>query len=119
MSIINYNLKTNHGVYGIRKSTNQVGGDYIVLTNDNYDIIAVTTGAVVRTVTLPDATSNQERPITVIKVDAGVGTITLATAGMDTIIGLSSLSIPEQNMFITVYAVGTNWVIESSSIVYQ
>jgi hypothetical protein len=47
--------------------------DYVVLDNDGYEILLVTTGASNLTITLPTAADNMGRQIVVKKVDAGIG----------------------------------------------
>ncbi len=69
------------------------GSPYTVLGDD--DIISVTTGASAYTVTLPASTGNGRR-VVVIKADSGVGAVTVARAGADTIEGATSVSLATQ-----------------------
>lgn len=60
-------------------------GDYTILDNDGYEIILVTTGSSLVTITLPAASTNVGRRIAIKKVDTGSGKLVVQRAGSDTI----------------------------------
>lgn len=73
-------------------------GGQVTQTNTDYTLIAtdcvvlVSTGASTRTMTLPAANTSGVL-ITIVKIDAGAGAVTVARAGTDTIEGATSFSI--------------------------
>lgn len=65
------------------------------------------------TATLPDATASAGQPIYVVKKDATINTLTIASAGSDVIGGDSetSLVLTEQNISVTLIPIGTVWYV--------
>jgi hypothetical protein len=92
------------GRYLEAKSTN-----YTITDTDGVSIIAMTTGASDTTVTLPTASDNTGRVITLKKVDSGAGRALLSEEGTDAIDGFSTLVAPLQYDFITVISTGSTW----------
>ncbi len=89
----------------ISKSTNYTA------TASDYTILG--SGTTARTITLPTAVGIAGRIYVVKKVNTG-GTVTVATAGSQTIDGAGSVSLASQYDKITVQSDGANWVILSN-----
>jgi len=85
--------------------------NYTVLDDDGYDTIAVSTGGTTRTVTLPTASDNTGRRITITKTDSGSGYITVDGEGAETVNGLATVSVIFQYDFIEVLCTGSEWLI--------
>ncbi len=83
--------------------------DYTVLTLDGYQTVLVTTGSSTRAITLPAASANTGRTLTIKKVDSGTGKVTVNRAGSDTIDGNSIAYVSKQWDFLQVTSDGTNW----------
>lgn len=83
---------------------------YTITDADGYDVIAVSTGASNRSITLPSAANNAGRRITLIKTDSGAGAIAIGNA---TITGMASELISTQNGYCVVVSDGTTWYYES------
>jgi hypothetical protein len=84
--------------------------DYTVLAADS--IINGTGGAGGITITLPAAASSTGRIITVTKVDAGAGDVTIDGNGAETINGNATHDLTSQYESITIYCDGTEWFIK-------
>ncbi len=108
-------------------SLNGVGSEYLrsflgvsaysdtvsMLTTD--DVVLATGGAGGITITLPAANAGKVRK-TVKKIDSGVGAVTVARAGTDTIEGATSVSLAGQYNSVTVISDGTSiWYKQSST----
>lgn len=86
------------------------GENYTITDTDGFTIIAVTTGASDRTVTLPTLADNQGRILTFVKVDDGAGELVIDGEGAETIEGFASLYIGRRYGFLTVYADSASWL---------
>lgn len=87
--------------------------DYTITTTDNIRILLMTTGGTDRTITLPDATVSNGRPIRIKKVDGldsdGTGKLTIASAGSDTIGGAASQLLFSAGDCLEIVPNGTDW----------
>jgi hypothetical protein len=83
--------------------------DYTVTDTDGVSVVLMTTSTTDRTVTLPTASANDGRVITVKKVDSASGSLTLDGEGSETIDGELSTAVASIGGFITVICDGTGW----------
>jgi hypothetical protein len=67
--------------------------NYTITDTDGCAVIAMTTGASDRTITLPSAANNIGRAISFVKVDSGTGKMIVSRAGSDVIDGLNSITM--------------------------
>lgn len=74
----------------------------------------VTTGAGDDTLTLPTLADNQDREITIVKVDAGAGVIILDGEGAETIEGNTSYTLVGQYDKVTVRGSAATWLVVST-----
>lgn len=93
----------------VKSSVLSTSSNYTVTETDGYEYIDVTTGAGGITITLPAASVSAGRPLTIKKVDSGVGRLTVTRAGSDTIDGLTSVTGKTQYDAIEIFSDGTNW----------
>ncbi|MBU2346695.1 MAG: hypothetical protein KJ888_21090 [Gammaproteobacteria bacterium] len=98
---------------GLREKVYAVSAAYAITDTDGYRFIDVTTGSSNRTVTLPTASANSGRMLTVTKVDSGTGYVTVDGEGAETIGGHASLYLTSQYGRVTVYCDGTAWWVVS------
>jgi len=98
-------------ITGLSTAITSKTADYTLTSTDF--TIAFTTGAVNRTVTLPDAIANVGKIYNINKVDIGIGTLIFATTSAQTIGGAASGAIVfyKQNDGIKVQSDGANWKI--------
>jgi len=95
---------------------------YTITDVDGVGLLLMTIGSSTLTVTLPDATNNIGRKITIKKVDSGTGKVTVSRAGSDTIDGYTATDIGKgaenQYSYITLQASSAAWsVIAVSEVV--
>jgi hypothetical protein len=83
--------------------------DYTVTDTDGYRTIAVTTGASDRTVTLPTASANTDRRLTIIKADSGAGDVIIDGEGSETINGSTTVTLSGQYASLDIVCDGSNW----------
>lgn len=81
------------------------------LTPAQSGIINVTTGSSVITITLPTAATSQ-LVYTIKKVDSGSGTVLIATTSSQTIDGVLTKTLVNQNANITLVSDGSNWIVD-------
>lgn len=84
--------------------------DYTITDIDGVKIIDMTTGAANKTATLPTATDNVDREITLRKADGGAGYAILDGEGAETINGTATWEVTEQYGYVTVKSNGTAWI---------
>lgn len=97
--------------------------DFTVWTDDASgspkDLYAVTTAASTITATLPTVASGDAslgRVVTIMKVDAGGGSVTIDADGSETINGSATVSLSSQYDYRTlVYDGSSEWIVISSS----
>lgn len=88
--------------------------DYTVTDTDNIRTVLMTTSGTDRTVTLPTAADNEDRIITIKKVDTGTGVCIVDGESTETIDGALTVTLGNADEAITVQSDGTNWhVLES------
>lgn len=83
--------------------------DYTVLDNDGYTVIGVSTSSTTRTITLPTASANDNRSITITKVDNGTGSVIIDGEGAETIGGQATINLAFLNDSVTIICDGSNW----------
>lgn len=95
---------------------NAIGGtydlasaNYTILDTDGYRYILVTTGSSDRTVTLPTVADNEDRVITIVKIDSGAGQVIVDGEGAETIDGEANYTISDQYGSVTVKSNGSAW----------
>ena len=88
-------------------------------TGSPRDIYFVTTGASTITATLPSVASADAaagRTVTIVKVDAGAGSVTIDADGSETINGSATVSLASQYDFRTLIGDGaTGWIVIGSN----
>lgn len=85
--------------------------NYTITDSDNARVVAVTTGSTTRTVTLPTAADNENRIITIKKVDSGTGLVTVDGEGAETIDGFSTWTLYTHGEAVEIICDGSNWQI--------
>ena len=80
---------------------------YTVTAADFTLLVNCTNGAV--TITLPAASNNSGRIVTIKKTDATANAVTVARTGADTIDGATAQTIGTQYMALTFQSDGTSW----------
>jgi hypothetical protein len=100
--------------------TSAKAADYVITDGDGLRTILVTTAATDRDITLPTASDNTHRIITVKKVDSDAGIVTLKSdaAGetIDGVSGTTGIPMYSQYDFITVQCDGSDWHIIEKGI---
>jgi hypothetical protein len=91
--------------------TNATAINYTILDTDGYYTVLGTGGAGGIQIDLPLAANNPGRVIVVKKVDAGVGAVTVATQGADSIDGAANQPIAAQWDKLMTQSDGTNWYV--------
>lgn len=98
----------------IQSAVNNVSAaNYTVTTTDGYRDILVTNGSSTDyTVTLPAASSNAGRLLTIGKVDSAAGTVFVVPGGADTINGKTGnvFRLVNRYSYVTVQCNGTTWL---------
>lgn len=90
--------------------------NYIVLDNDGYNTILVTTGASDRTITLPTAADNAGRILSIYKVDSGAGKTIVDGEGSETINGATTVELLFVRNSVTIICDGTSWYVTSAAL---
>lgn len=95
--------------------------DFTVWTDDATgspkDVYLVTTGASTITVSLPTATTGDAstgRVVTIMKADAGAGSVTIDADGTEEINGSTTVSLSSQYNYRTLVSDGTEWFVIGS-----
>lgn len=89
--------------------------NYTLTDTDGYRTVNVTTGASDRTITLPTADDNEGRVVTIVKADSGSGNVIIDGEGSETISGLLTISLVQQNEAVTLLCDNGNWHIVGDS----
>jgi len=89
--------------------------DYTITDSDNLRTVGVTTSTSNRTITLPTASANAHRIITIKKVDNASGTVIVDGEGSEAIDGAATLTMASDNDSVTVICDGSNWEIIDKS----
>ena len=104
---------------GDTKSISAQSANYVI-TGTGDDIVLMTTGAVSKTITLPDATTVEGRSFTVKKQDSAAGSAVLQTVMSQTIenadIWSGEYYLNQQDSQVTVRSDGNDWIIESTTV---
>lgn len=110
---INSNFRLRSSLNVVAKSAN-----FTIWTDDAAgspkDVYLVTTAAATITVTLPTAVSGDAaagRTVTIMKADAGGGSITIDADGSEVINGATTKSVATQFHYVTLVSDGTAWFI--------
>lgn len=85
--------------------------NHVVLDNDGFDIFLVSTAGTNRTITLPTASANDGREVTIKKTDSGTGTVIIDGEGSETIDGDLTQTLYFQNGTVKIICNGTAWFI--------
>jgi hypothetical protein len=105
--------EVNANFVDLRKSqsnfTTISSADYTVLDNDTYRVIYVSTGASNRTITLPTATDNEGRIITVKKIDTGIGQVVVDGEGAEIVESGGLWTLAACYDYVTLQCNGTQW----------
>jgi hypothetical protein len=86
-------------------------------TGSPKDVYLVTTGASTITVSLPTATTGDAstgRVVTIMKADAGAGSVTIDADGTEEINGSTTVSLSSQYNYRTLVSDGTEWFVIGS-----
>jgi len=98
------------GWSNLQMGVHSVSSDnYTVTDTDGHRIILMTTGASNRTLTLPTASDNTGRILTVKKSDSGAGKIVLTPEGAETLDGRTDYTLWVQYDSYTFQSDGANW----------
>ncbi len=84
--------------------------NYIVLDGDGYEVVLVTTGASDRTITLPTASANKRRQLTIIKADSGAGKVIIDGEGAETIDLFTTIELLQQYDLMKIVCDSSNWL---------
>lgn len=90
--------------------------NYVILDNDGFEQILVTTGNSDRTITLPTGADNDGRLLTINKVDTGTGAVIIDGENSETINGYTTVTMYNQFNTITVLCDGANWQVVSATL---
>lgn len=82
---------------------------YVVLDNDGYHTILMTTSTTDKTVTLPTAADNAGRSIRFKKIDNGAGKLIIDGEGSESIDGALTYECIDQYSFVALVCDGTSW----------
>ncbi|MDW7727004.1 MAG: hypothetical protein SCH70_07815 [Candidatus Methanoperedens sp.] len=77
--------------------------------NDSHDCVLVNAQTAAIILTLPDTANREGKIYDIKKIDSSTNTVTLETAGSETIDGEQTLVIYEQYDSYTILSDGTNW----------
>ena len=86
-------------------------------TGSPKDVYLVTTGSSTITVSLPTATTGDAstgRVVTIMKADAGAGSVTIDADGTEEINGSTTVSLSSQYNYRTLVSDGTEWFVIGS-----
>lgn len=95
---------------GTTVTTITISGGVSISSSGNILVLA-TGGAAGITLTLPTAVGAAGQSACLKKTDSGVGTVTIATTGGQTIDGSSNYFLTNQYQYVTVESDGSNWYI--------
>jgi hypothetical protein len=98
----------------------------VSITNQDYtiddstttllDTLLVTTGGANRTITLPTAVDNNQRVISIIKIDSDSGEVIVDGEGSETINGATTQTLSDQYSHIRIKCDGSNWYILTNDV---
>ena len=97
---------------GLNTDTHTVGdADYLILDGDGYRHILVGSSTLTagRTITLPTASDNTDRIITIKKIDTSAFVVTIDGEGAETIDGVTTTLLSTQYDAVTLLCDGTSW----------
>lgn len=118
VNLTNSGIKNNDDDHETRINNLEIAittksADYTITSTDGVNRLLVTTGSSANVViTLPDASLNSNRTISVIKADTGTKYVEIAKAGSDTIRGsATSIYSTDQYDEIKLISDGSDWVL--------
>jgi hypothetical protein len=94
----------------------EVDDSYTVTDTDKATVIGVETGGTNRTITLPTASANTDRFITIKKIDTGTGLVTIDGESTELIDSAETYILRRQFDAITLHCNGSLWLIVSTFI---
>jgi len=101
----------------VDRDHNPGDANYTITDTDGYDIINMaTTLTANRTITLPTASDNDGRYITVRKSDSSNFSVILDGEGAETIDGQATIMLPKRYSYVTVFCDGSSWHITSMDL---
>ncbi len=92
-------------------ATISISSDYTITDDDGAGFVIATAGATPRTVTMPTLADNTGRIITIKKLDAGLGSVTVTGEGVETINGQTNFYLGEAGATVKLRANGDDWVV--------
>lgn len=92
--------------------------DYTITTTDGKQVINVTSTSEV-IITLPDASANAGRFITIQKANEAFGYVKVGVTGINKVHGTDFLTLAHLRDYVEVYSTGSNWEIKSSQFAGQ
>lgn len=95
---------TKYGVKAVASA------NYTITDTDGFQFILVTTGASHRTITLPTASANTGRILTIVNADAGAGHVIVDGEGAETINGFTTFGLWYQYNQMQIICDGSNWL---------
>jgi hypothetical protein len=107
-------LVVGHSIKHFGRYLEAKSANYTITDTDGVSVVAVTTSTTNRTITLPTASANTYRIITVKKVDSGSGTVTVDGEGSETIDGETTYTLTDQYSTVTLICDGSEWFITAS-----
>jgi hypothetical protein len=84
---------------------------FTVLDDDGYQVLLVTTAASDITINLPTASANTDRPLRIVKVDSGAGTVIVDGEGAELINETTTWVLNAQYQYLQIVCNGTKWVV--------
>lgn len=113
--IVGRSTKASDQNYSIKTVDND---DYTILDTDKFDAFFVITGGVDRTITLPTAADNEDRILSFMKIDAGVGAVIIDGEDAETINEELTVNLPSQYNRSKIAGNGTEWFISELLATY-
>lgn len=95
---------------------NTVSTNYIVLDDDGVRFLYIDDTTVDRTITLPTAADNENRILSIKKIDTATGRIIIDGEGAETIEGVATQTLNNNNDIMEIICDGTGWKILSKIV---
>lgn len=95
----------------LRPTLTGKAASYNITTIDNIKTLPVTTGAAAIPITLPPASENVNRELTITKADTGTGTVVISGDSGELLNGLASFTIYGRYSYLKVVSDGTGWIV--------
>jgi hypothetical protein len=113
-------ISTDHELKKSRRNIKALNGaGYTITDVDGVEVIEVTAGASDRTIVLPTLADNQERILTISKVDAGAGSVIVDGEGAEAINEVLTIELPKRWDSLVLFGGTAEWEIISERISCQ